>query len=414
MAARGGPRPPGRGAALSRRRLLAGASGLVGGLAMARAAGAQTDLEAPADPTKVPGPAPSEVGGRSPYVRLRRRPVSSTSSRTPLDELTGIITPADLHFERHHSGIPTIDPASYRLLVHGLVERPLFFSLADLRRFPAVSRLYFLECGGNNVSWDPANPRSTASALAGLTSTSDWTGVPVRTLLREVGLSPRATWALAEGMDAAVMTRSVPIEKLLDDALVAYAQNGEPLQPGQGYPARLLLPGWEGNACVKWLRRLKLGDGSFETREETSKYTDIMPDGTSRQYTFVMEARSIITWPSAEHDLPERGFWEIQGLAWSGRGRITRVEVSADGGASWSEARLDEPVLPLCHTRFRWPWTWDGGEAVLQSRATDETGYVQPTREQLIAVRGTLSRYHYNGIASYHVATDGTVTNVDA
>jgi len=298
--------------------------------------------------------------------------------------------------------------------VHGLVDRPTVFTLADLQRFPSVSRIMFLECSGN-TSWAEGPATSTAQSLHGLTSTSDWAGVAVKTLLTEVGVKSGAAWALAEGSDAAVMTRSVPLEKLLDDAIVAWGQNGEALRPEQGYPMRLLLPGWEGNINIKWLRRLELGDEPFMTREETSKYTDPMPDGTARQFTFLMEAKSTITWPTpAVGSLPGRGLLEIRGIAWSGRGKITRVEVSTDGGQSWGEARLEEPVLSIAHTRFRFPWSWAGGEAVLQSRAYDESGYVQPSRAQLIDARGTSSIYHYNGIQSWKIGAEGQVTNVYA
>jgi sulfane dehydrogenase subunit SoxC len=374
-------------------------------------AGAQ---EAPPDPTKVQGRLPNQLGDRSPFERPQRLP-SATSSRTPLGYLDGIITPSDLHFERHHAGVPVIDPARHVLLVHGLVGRALEFTLDDVRRFPSVSRIMFLECSGNSGGgWQPAVANATAQSLHGLTSTSEWTGVPVATLLREAGVQPNATWVLAEGADAAVMTRSIPMAKILDDALVAYAQNGEPLRPEQGYPMRLFLPGWEGNSHIKWLRRLELGDQPWMTREETSKYTDPLPDGTARQFTYAMEAKSLITRPSGGQTVAGPGFWEVAGIAWSGRGRITRVEVSADGGMSWADAQLQDPVLPIAHTRFRFPWVWDGAEATLLSRATDETGYVQPSRDQLIAVRGTGSIYHYNGIQAWRVAADGSVTNVNA
>jgi sulfane dehydrogenase subunit SoxC len=288
-------------------------------------------------------------------------------------------------------------------------------TLSELRRLPSISRIVFLECSANNpFSWDPGKPEHTAQYLVGLTSCSLWTGVPVKTLLREVGVRPGATWVLAEGADAPVMTRSIPIEKLMDDAMIAYGQNGEPLRPAQGFPARLLRPGWEGNTNVKWLRRLEFADQPFMHKEETGSYTDPMPDGKVRQFTFVMECRSVITQPSGGHALPARGFWEIRGLAWSGRGRITKVEVSTDAGKTWGAAALDQPVLAMAHTRFRFPWNWDGREAILESRATDESGYVQPTRQQLEAVRGKASVYHYNGIQRWRVGSDGKVTNSNA
>lgn len=347
-------------------------------------------------------------------VRRPRQPPAfpgTASSGTPWQALHGVITPNGLHYERHHAGVPAIDPHRHQLLVHGLVERPLLFTMADLVRFPAVSRLCFLECSGN-TPWTGAQEWWTVQDTHGLLSCAEWTGVPLSTVLQEVGLKPLARWVLAEGADAAAMTRSIPIDKALDDALLVYAQNGERLRPEQGYPLRLLLPGFEGNMSVKWLRRLKVGDELFETREETSKYTDLMPDGRALQLTFVMEAKSVITFPSGGQQLQAPGFYEVSGLAWSGYGRIRRVEVSTDGGLSWQEAHLQEPVLSKCLTRFRLPWRWDGAPVLLQSRAVDETGYVQPTRAALVAVRGLRSGYHNNGIHAWRVQADGRVVNV--
>ncbi|MEA2738883.1 MAG: sulfane dehydrogenase subunit SoxC, partial [Acetobacteraceae bacterium] len=254
-------------------------------------------------------------------------------------------------------------------------------------------------------------PSWTPQDTHGLLSCCEWTGVPLSTLLAEVGAQPTARWILAEGADAAGLTRSIPIEKAYDDAIVAYAQNGERLRPEQGYPLRLLLPGFEGNMNIKWLRRLKFGDQPFETREETSKYTELLPNGKARQFNFVMDAKSVITRPAGGQQLRDPGFHEITGLAWSGRGRIQRVDVSTDGGASWKMATLQEPVLSKCLTRFRLPWTWDGGPASLQSRAVDETGYVQPTREALLDVRGVNAYYHFNGVQTWRIAQGGAVTN---
>src|SRR5881396_2687290 len=351
-------------APISRRALLAGAAGAVGAHTLRRAGLAQTPAPAaPPDPTKVPGQPTSALGQRSTFERPRRIPSGSGQgvSLSPLQDLCGIVTPADLHFERHHAGVPTIDPHRYKLLVHGMVERPTVFDLAALKRFPAVSRLYFLECSGNGAAaYRGPRPDLTPQIIDGLTSTSEWTGVPLATLFREVGVKPGAKWFLAEGEDAAVMSRSVPVEKAWDDALIAYGQNGEPLRPEQGYPARLLVPGWEGSANVKWIRRIELADRPFMTREETAKYTNPLPNGTARMFSFVMDAKSIITYPAYPATLPERGWWEIRGLAWSGRGRVTRVDVSTDAGKTWAAAELQEPVLPKCHTRFRLPWNWDG------------------------------------------------------
>lgn len=416
---------------LTRRRLMTSAAALAGLYTFQRAVGttlAQSDtgspgcplpdldVTVPKDPTKVQGLPFTEVGIRSPFVRDLQRRWSATldtvgSSWTPHQDLEGIITPADLHFRRNHAGTAIIDPAKHRLVVHGLVDRPKVYTLDDIKRFPRESHIYFVECSGNSGSgYTGAAPDATAQTIHGLTSTSEWVGVPVRTLLQDVGVQSGASWALFEGSDAAVMDRSIPLEKLMDDALIAYMQNGEPIRPEQGYPMRLVLPGWEGNAQIKWLRRIELGTGPFQTKEETRNYTDALPDGTARQFTFVMEAKSLITWPSGGHTIPGRGFWEIHGIAWSGRGRIQAVEVSTDNGSTWNEASLDA-VYPLAHTRFRYPWEWDGRQTTIMSRAIDETGYVQPTREALVQARGTDYVYHFNGIQPWNVAADGSVTN---
>ena len=338
---------------------------------------------------------------------------TTAASLTPLQSLRGIITPSGLVFERHHGGVPDIPPQQHRLVLHGLVGRALSFTIDDLMRFPSVSRVHFLECSGNTAGeWKAKG--NTVQVTHGLLSCCEWTGVPLALVLQEAGIDPRAKWVLAEGADAAAMTRSIPVDKGLDDALLVYAQNGEMLRPEQGYPLRLFLPGFEGNMSVKWLRRLKLGDAPFMTREETSKYTDLMPDGSARQFTFAMEAKSVIVRPSGGHTLQALGFVEIDGYAWSGRGRIRRVDVSVDGGRSWREAQLQEPILPKCLTAFRVPWRWDGAPAVLQSRAVDDTGYVQPARSALLAARGVDSYYHYNAIQSWSIGADGRVENVHA
>src|SRR5947208_3262208 len=371
-------------APISRRALLAGATGALGAHALRVTKLAQ-------DPTKVPGSAVTPLGERSPFERPRRIPLGNGQgiSYTPLQDCCGIVTPADLHFERHHAGVPTIDPQRYKLLIHGMVERPTVFDLDALKRFPSESHLHFVECSGNGgSSYRNVRPDLTPQLIDGLTSTSEWTGVPLATLFREVGVRPGAKWFLAEGDDAAVMTRSIPIDKAWNDALIAYGQNGEALRPEQGYPARLLLPGWEGNANVKWIRRIEIADRPFMTREETSKYTDPLGDGTARMFSFAMDAKSIITFPAYPVILPDRGWFEISGLAWSGRGRISRVDVSTDAGRRWAPAELQSPVLPKCHTRFRWLGRRDGRQTTLLSRPTDETGYVQPTLEQLRSARG--------------------------
>jgi sulfane dehydrogenase subunit SoxC len=287
-----------------------------------------------------------------------------------------------------------------------MVERPTVFSLEDLMRFPSVSRTHFLECSGNFRRNAPEE--TLAQSICGLTSQAEWTGVLLSTLFREVGVRPEASWFLAEGQDAAVLTRSVPVAKGWEDAMIAYAMNGEALRPSHGYPARLFLPGWEGNANVKWLRRLELSDRPFMTREETSKYTETIRDGKVRQFSFVIDARSIVTSPSYPQTV-RPGWNEVRGIAWSGRGRISRAELSFDEGESWVEADLQEPVLPKAHVRFRYLWNWDGREATILSRATDETGYVQPTQRQLIEARGPGTGYHLNPITGWRLRPDGRV-----
>ncbi len=365
---------------------------------------------APADDPAYGVPAPTERGV---VRRFRTPPAFSTaaSALTPLQDLHGIITPNGLHYTRDHAGTPAINPDGHRLLVHGMVRRPMLFTMDDLMRFPSVSAVHFLECSGNSQLWKPekVKPDWTAQDTHGLISCAEWTGVRLADVLDEAGLQPGARWMLAEGADAAGLTRSVPVAKALDDAILAYAQNGERLRPEQGYPLRLFLPGFEGNMSVKWLHRLKFGDQPFYTREETAKYTGLLPDGSARQFVFVMEVKSVITRPSGGQMLRAPGFQEISGLAWSGNGAIRGVDVSTDGGASWRRAKLQEPVLPKCLARFRLPWQWDGGPATLLSRAEDDTGAVQPTHAALTAERGTNSYYHYNGIHAWRVAPDGAV-----
>jgi sulfane dehydrogenase subunit SoxC len=321
--------------------------------------------------------------------------------------LQGAITPNGLHFERSHSGIPDIDPSQHRLLIHGLVKRPLVFTMDTLSRYPMESRLAFIECGGNSAALYQKEPaQQSAQALHGLLSCAEWTGVKLSTLLDEAGIDPAA--------DAASMSRSVPIEKAVGDALIALYQNGERLRPSNGYPIRLLLPGCEGNIQVKWLRRLKVAGGPMMTKDETSKYTLLTRDGTALQFAFEMEVKSVITQPSPGLNLKEPGLYEISGLAWSGRGKIEKVEVSADGGKSWGLAAVQEPTRRHSLTRFRVAWRWDGGPAILQSRATDELGYVQPSRDELLAKRGSKAIYHFNGVGSWGISRNGEVTHVYA
>jgi sulfane dehydrogenase subunit SoxC len=343
---------------------------------------------------------------------LTRTPQSSVSF-TPLQNLFGIITPSSLHFERHHGGMPEVDPHQHRLMIHGMVAHPRIFTVDDVMRFPSVSRIHFIECGANTgMEWgNVAVP--TVQYTHGMIACSEWTGVLLSTLLDECGYDrQRARFVLAEGADAASLTRSVPIEMALDDTMVVYAQNGEMLRPEQGYPLRLVVPGVQGVSSVKWLRRIKVGDAPWNTREESLHYVDLMPDGNQRQYTWIQEAKSVITSPSGGQVILDRGYHEIAGLAWTGRGRVRRVDVSTDGGRNWRNAILQEPILPKALTRFRLDWDWEGGPALLQSRVIDETGYVQPTYRQLREVRGTRSIYHNNAIQTWRVAASGEVSNV--
>lgn len=337
------------------------------------------------------------------------------SSRTPLHLLEGTMTPGGLHFERDHNGVPDIDPGRHELMIHGMVKRPLTFSLETLMRYPMETRIHFIECAGNSGAYSQAQPQQmTAGELNGLLSCSEWTGVRLATLLDEAGITDQAKWVIAEGADAAAMSRSVPLEKCLDDAMVALYQNGEAIRPEQGFPMRLLLPGFEGNMNVKWLRRLNVTDAPVNARDETSHYTELMPSGKARQFMFLQQAKSIIIKPSFGMNMRGPGLYEISGLAWSGAGRVSKVEVSADGGRTWALAALNEPVLPKALTRFRLPWRWDGRPSILMSRVTDSIGGVQPTRADWVAQYVPGQIYHFNGIQSWGIDAEGTVKNVYA
>lgn len=358
-------------------------------------------------------------GRPSDFTDLQRRTVpwltaspESSISFSPLQDLKGIITPSGLHFERYHGGIPEVNPDSYQLMIHGLVDRPLIFTMEDLLRMPSVSEIRFIECPANGgMEWKGAQMEAL-QFTHGMISCSEWTGVRLSTLLDYVGVKPEGKWILAEGSDASGMSRSIPMEKALDDAMVCYAQNGEPLRPEQGYPVRLMVPGWEGNVSIKWLRRIEVGDQPWYHREETSKYTDLMPDGRSRKFTFVQEANSVVTNPCPENPIRHKGFIEIEGLAWSGRGTIKAVDLSFDGGVTWKQAEIKGVALPKALTRFSFKTEWNGEEWMLQSRAVDETGYVQPTLAQLREARGVNSIYHKNSIHTWNVHANGEVHNV--
>ncbi len=344
-----------------------------------------------------------------PWLQVARE---SSVSFAPLHHLTGTVTPNGLFFERHHGGIPDVNPEKHHFVLHGMVERPLIFTVDEIKRFPSVSRFHFIECAANTtLEWKQAQMNSIQFSH-GMVSNCEWTGVALKTLLEEVGVKDGAAWLLAESADAAAYARSIPLEKALDDAIVAYAQNGEALRPEQGYPLRLVLPGWEGSTNIKWLRRIKVGDKPWHTREETVRYSDLMENGKSRQFTFIQEAKSVITDPCPEKPLKAKGHHTVSGLAWSGRGRVVRVDVSFDGGRNWRESDLHGPVRSKSLTRFTIPWAWNGEEALLQSRAVDETGYVQPTIGQLRKVRGENSIYHNNMIATWHVKPSGEVQSV--
>jgi sulfane dehydrogenase subunit SoxC len=410
---------PVAGNGLLHRRMFLTHGAAAGAALLTAGAAAAAPLEVPAA-MRTPGAPASGYGERSSHeakvVRVANGapPTAGTGgSRTPLESLEGIITPSSLHFERHHNGVPDLDPDSHQVLIHGLVERPLLFSIEALSRYPLVSRIQFLECAGNSAANNAAEaPQQSAGGLHGLVSCSDWTGVPLAILLEEAGLKPEGRWLLAEGVDAAGMSRSVPVAKALDDAILALYQNGERLRPANGYPVRLFLPGYEGNMNVKWLRRIKVTAEPTMTKDETSKYSDLGLDGRSKLFTFPMEVKSVITSPSGGQKMKGPGLYQVSGLAWSGFGKIRRVDVSADGGKSWAEAALTEPVLSKALVRFRMPWRWDGSPSVLTSRAVDETGAVQPTRASLIAARGTNYRYHYNAIQSWNVTPAGDLGNV--
>jgi sulfane dehydrogenase subunit SoxC len=349
----------------------------------------------------------------------------NSHARTPHHLLNGTVTPNSLHFSINHSGLPDIDPAKHKLVVHGMVKQPLEFSLETLSRYPLVTRMGFLECSGNSAPMFSNEPlQATAQALHGLVSNAEWTGVPLSVLLDEAGIDRSARWVVAEGGDSLALHRSVPVKKAYDDALVAIYQNGERLMPGNGYPMRLFLPGYQGNMNVKFLRRLKVVDQPAMSFYEARTYSQLLPDGKAWRFHFLQEVKSFITHPSFGHSLKGPGYYDISGVAYSGNGRIQKVMVSADGGKSWAEAALQGPVHPKAFTRFRMPWRWDGQPVVLQSRAWDEAGGVQPTRAEFVAARGETKQpvrsplafpnQHYNSLTSWAVDSKGEIKHVYA
>jgi sulfane dehydrogenase subunit SoxC len=419
-------KPAGAPAPLARRSFLGLGAALTGSLALGTRPGHAEPQPAspPADPPWSQSigagvvdrpygrPADAEAGVIRRNVPWLTAGTESSVSFSPLQDLHGIITPNGLFFERHHAGRPDVDPDRHRLMIHGLVERPLVLTMKDIVRFPQVSRIHFIECPANGgMEWRGAQLNSL-QFNHGMISCAEWTGVRLSTLLEEVGVKKEAQWVMVEGADGAHMNRSLPLNKCLDDCLVVYAQNGEALRPEQGYPLRLLVPGWEGNVSIKWLRRIKLGDEPWYSREETSKYTDLMPDGSSRGFTWLIDAKSVITFPCPEKPLDGPGIYEIRGLAWTGNGKVKRVDVSTDGGVNWQSARLHEPVLSKALTKFTFAWRWDGQPALLESRVIDETGYVQPTMTQLRKQRGSNSVYHNNSIQTWQIKPDGSVFDV--
>ena len=378
--------------------------------------------------SEIPEKRPQDLrayGERSRFENSVRTPDGTFSPRegwsTPLQDSIGIITPSALHFTvvRFRNDPPDIDPRQHRLLIHGLVDRPLILTLEELKRLPSVSRIHFIECANNSFQ-STKGKAETVQQTHGSTSCSEWTGVPLSLLLQETGVQKGASWLLAEAADAGKHTKSIPLEKATEDVLVAYGQNGEALRREQGYPFRLVVPGCEGVSNVKWLRRIKVVDQPYMGKLETTGYPRLMADGKARWFQFEMGPKSVITRPSGGQRLPSRGFYEITGLAWSGAGAIRRVEVSTDGGRTWKDAQLQKPVLRKAHTRFRLAWTWDGEEAVLQSRCTDELGQVQPTLAELGKSWGVDLDYllspatrfnHLNFIQPWRVTRDGSVHN---
>lgn len=400
---------------------LAGGAGLVAGKAAAQGDPAITELQpwsrylgdgVDARPYGKPSRYESHVVRRN-VAWLTADPISSVNF-TPLHELDGIITPNGLCFERHHAGIAEIDPAQHRLMINGLVERPLVFTMQDLMRFPRENRVYFMECAANSgMEWRGAQLNG-CQYTHGMIHNLVYTGVSLRRVLEEAGLRPNAKWIMPEGADASAMTRSIPIEKALDDCMIAFRMNGEALRPEQGYPLRLVVPGWEGNMWIKWLRRIEVGDEPWHHREETSKYTDLLKDGKARRFTWEMDAKSVITSPSPQAPITHGpGPTVISGMAWSGRGTIPRVDVSLDGGMNWYRARMDGPSFDKSIHRFYFEFDWDGRPLLLQSRAHDSTGYVQPTKKALREIRGVESIYHQNGIQTWHVNERGEAENVE-
>ena len=411
---------------LSRRRLLkfasAGAGAIAGNAAMAGTL-VEGETLAVVPPREV-GDDLSPRSPRSKYVKIARIPEAgpgvrnvdpsdAINAKTPLDKLVGSITPSDLHYERSHAGNPDLDPDKHRLLMHGMVRKPLVLTVNDLQAMPSISRVVFIECTGNGwENWKKADPNLTVQNTHGLVSTNEWTGVPLRFLIDLVGVDRGSTWMLAEGGDGAAVDRSIPLtDEIMDEAFVAYGQNGEPLRPAHGFPIRLIMPGFEGNLNIKWLRRLKFGDRPWMTRWETDRYTQLLPDGKARQFQLRMETNSVITSPSGTMQI-RPGHNRISGLAWSGHGKILKVEISTDGAQTWRQAQFTGLALPRAQTRFQMDWDWDGKPTKIVSRSTDDKRNVQPDRKSFIAQMGTNALFHYNAQQTWSVDANGRVSNV--
>lgn len=333
---------------------------------------------------------------------------------SPLGNQRGIITPSGLHFGVHHSGIPDIDPEMHELYIHGMTANPVRFTLRDLERYPLTGGIHFIECGGNSFMQGYfKEPQETSlDWLYGLVSGSERIGVPVKLLLQEADIDPKAKWVIAEGADGGTMARSIPLKKLMDDAIIALYQNGERLRPSQGYPIRLFLPGWEGNTSIKWLRRLEVTDRPAFTSEESRHYSETLPDGSIEGFSMYMHVKSVITHPSAGQVMPDKGYYQISGLAWSGLGKITSVEVSDNGGETWVPADISGPIHDKSLTQFSIPWRWDGRPVRLQSRATDEFGNTEPTHAEWKSRYFEGTRNHYNAIQTWNIDAQGGISNV--